>query len=333
MTASAPGRTPTRRGSRRTSWWSTPGPSSSCAARREGFDLGLYARRSLARRCSSATPRSCSTLTGEGPHLLRRAVRDAVPAGALRPGLRAGVRRRDGELRLRHVERRVHLPRRARRTPSASCAPWCCSTRWRTCGSATSSPCAGGTTCGSTSRSPSGPAAGRPIGSTEFTDMWAGHAGRREAGRLRRGRRGRPRTPSARSSPTSRPPQASFDDITYPKGAAVLQPARRLRRRGRASSPACGSYFRTHAWGNTTLARPDRRARRRQRTRPRPAGVAGWLETSGTDRLTLEADQGVLTLVATPPEGRGAAATPAADRCLRRSRLTSSPWWRASRSR
>ena len=44
----APGRTPTPRRCRRTSWWSTPDPSSSCAARRAGFDLGLYARRSLA---------------------------------------------------------------------------------------------------------------------------------------------------------------------------------------------------------------------------------------------------------------------------------------------
>lgn len=35
-----------------------------------------------------------------------------------------------------------------RRPPSGSCSPRCCCTRWRTCGSATSSPCAGGTTCG-----------------------------------------------------------------------------------------------------------------------------------------------------------------------------------------
>ena len=38
----------TRRRCRRTSRWSTPGRSSSCAARRDGYDLGLYARRSLA---------------------------------------------------------------------------------------------------------------------------------------------------------------------------------------------------------------------------------------------------------------------------------------------
>ena len=35
-----------------------------------------------------------------------------------------------------------------------------------------------------------------------------------------------------------------------------------------------------------------------------PDWVEGWLETSGTDRLTLERQDGGLTLVATPPDGR-----------------------------
>ena len=42
--------------------------------------------------------------------VLRRTVRDALPAGALRPGVRAGHGRRDGELGLRHLHRRGAAP-------------------------------------------------------------------------------------------------------------------------------------------------------------------------------------------------------------------------------
>ena len=72
-----------------------------------------------------------------GAGVLRRAVRPAVPAGALRPGVRAEHGRRHGELGLRHLERHRALPQRARRTASGPGGPPCCCTRWRTCGSAT----------------------------------------------------------------------------------------------------------------------------------------------------------------------------------------------------
>ena len=48
-----------------------------------------------------------------GPRLLRRAVRHALPAAHLRPGVPARVRRGDGELRVRHLGRRHPAPPRA----------------------------------------------------------------------------------------------------------------------------------------------------------------------------------------------------------------------------
>ena len=159
-----------------------------------------------------------------GPGVLRRALRDAVPAAQVRPGVPAGVRRRDGELRLRHVVRRLPAPRRRRPRPSASAGAACCCTRWRTCGSATSSRCAGGTTSGSTRRSRSSPATGRPRGPPTLHRR----VGRRTSPSEKLdGLPRRPgtdhRTRSASRSATSPRPPSSFDAITYPKGASVLQ--------------------------------------------------------------------------------------------------------------
>ena len=76
-----------------------------------------------------------------------------------------------------------------------------------------------------------------------------------------------PPTRSARSSPTSRPPQASFDDITYPKGAAVLKQL--VAYVGEDAFVAgLRSYFRSPRLGKHHARRPDRRARHRQRPRP-----------------------------------------------------------------
>ena len=169
------------------------------------------------------------TLTAQGLAFFGERVRDAVPAAQVRPGVRARVRRRDGELRLRHVVRRRSC---AGTTPTAgragAAAPRCCCTRWRTCGSATSSRCAGGTTSGSTRRSPSSPATGRPSGATEFTDAWAELPRRREARRLPRRpgpdpppdpparprRRGAPRR-SSTPSPTPRAPRCCKQLMPY----------------------------------------------------------------------------------------------------------------------
>ena len=63
------------------------------------------------------------------------------------------------------------------------------------------------------------------------------------------------------------------------------------------------SYFRKHAWGNTTL--DDLITEIASASgRDLSGWVEGWLETSGTTASTLERQEGGLTLVATPPDGR-----------------------------
>jgi aminopeptidase N len=97
--------------------------------------------------------------------------------------------------------------------------------------------------------------------------------------------------------------EATFDDITYPKGAAVLRQL--VAYVGEAAFVSgLQSYFRKHAWGNTTLE--DLVADLEEASgRDLSGWVKGWLETSGTDRFTLELGDGGATLVTTPPEGRG----------------------------
>ncbi len=96
---------------------------------------------------------------------------------------------------------------------------------------------------------------------------------------------------------------ASFDDITYPKGAAVL--SQLVAYVGEEAFVAgLRAYFRKHAWGNTTL--DDLLADVADASgRDLSAWAKGWLETAGTDRLTLEVHDDGLTLVTTPPDGRG----------------------------
>ena len=137
---------------------------------------------------------------------------------------------------------------------------------------------------------------------TEFTDAWAGMlAGDKQDAY------------AADAGPTTHPirqelvdvatAEASFDDITYPKGAAVLKQL--VAYVGEDAFVAgLQSYFRRYAWGNTTL--DDLVAELTEASgRDLTAWVKGWLETSGTDRLTLELEDGDLTLVTTPSEGRG----------------------------
>ena len=139
------------------------------AADRAAGDLLRHAdRRAVPRACGPSTTasrwRSTAGVAGRAPRQGRRrdlrdhprvprpvprAVRRALPVRQVRPGVRARVqRRRDGEPGPGHVPRRATCSARRSPTPSASCGPRPSRTRWRTCGSATWSPCAGGTTCG-----------------------------------------------------------------------------------------------------------------------------------------------------------------------------------------
>jgi aminopeptidase N len=149
------------------------------------------------------------------------------------------------------------------------------------------------------------------VACTEFTDIWASMLATEKQDAY-----------AADAAPTRHPIRqelvdvataaASFDDITHPKGAAVLKQL--VAFVGEDSFvTALRSYFRKHAWGNTTLG--DLIAEVAEASgRDLSGWVEGWLETSGTDRLVLERGDGTLTLVATAPGGPGPAAAPPADR-------------------
>src|SRR6185369_2954688 len=79
---------------------------------------------------------------------------------------------------------------------------------------------------------------------------------------------------------------ASFDGITYPKGASALKQLFAL-----VGEPACvaglRSYFAHHAWGNTTLTDLMRELEQAS-GRDLAAWTKGWLDTAGTDRLSVD---------------------------------------------
>jgi aminopeptidase N len=139
------------------------------------------------------------------------------------------------------------------------------------------------------------------VSSTEFTHMWAAMLATDKQDAY-----------AADSAPTTHPIRqrvvdvaaaaASFDNITYPKGAAVLKQLVAFVGEDTFLS-GLRSYFRKHAWGNTTLGDLITEIAAAS-GRDLSGWVEGWLETSGTDRLTLERREGGLTLVATPPDGR-----------------------------
>ena len=95
---------------------------------------------------------------------------------------------------------------------------------------------------------------------------------------------------------------ASFDGITYPKGASVLKQLFAF-----VGEDACVAglrgYFAKHAWGNTRLA--DLMSELELASGRDLAGWAeGWLDTAGTDRLSLEVSSaGGTVLRAIGPDG------------------------------
>ncbi|WP_019071621.1 aminopeptidase N [Streptomyces hokutonensis] len=87
-----------------------------------------------------------------------------------------------------------------------------------------------------------------------------------------------------------------FDNITYPKGASVLQQLKTYvgEENFRAGMAA---YFAQHAWGNTTL-QDLIDSLSEASGRDLDTWRTAWLGTAGTDRFTLERDGDTLTLVA-----------------------------------
>ena len=96
-----------------------------------------------------------------------------------------------------------------------------CCTRWRTCGSATWSPCGGGTTCGSTSLSPPSPRCCAKRGH-RIHRAWTTFANVEKSWAYRQDQL--PSThPVAADIPDLAAVEVNFDGITYAKGASVLK--------------------------------------------------------------------------------------------------------------
>ncbi len=136
---------------------------------------------------------------------------------------------------------------------------------------------------------------------TSYTDAWASHlAGEKLTAYV------------ADQGPVSHPIRVPirdvaeaasiFDAITYPKGASVLHQL--MTYVGEADFVAgMTGYFARHAWGNTTL-QDLMDALATAGGRDLDVWRAGWLETAGTDRLTLEQGADGAVLVAEGPGGR-----------------------------
>jgi aminopeptidase N len=135
---------------------------------------------------------------------------------------------------------------------------------------------------------------------TRYTDAWAGHLA---SGKLA--------AYLADQGPTSHPirqpihdvaeAESIFDSITYPKGASVLQQLMTYVGEDNFTT-GMAAYFARHAWGTTTL-QDLIDALASASGRDLDTWRAGWLDTAGTDRLTLERDQDGYVLVARGPAG------------------------------
>ncbi|XUL93638.1 aminopeptidase N [Streptomyces galilaeus] len=87
-----------------------------------------------------------------------------------------------------------------------------------------------------------------------------------------------------------------FDNITYPKGASVLQQLKTYVGEEHFRT-GMAAYFARHTWGNTTL-QDLIDSLSEASGRDLDTWRTAWLATAGTDRFTLERDGDTLTLVA-----------------------------------
>lgn len=139
------------------------------------------------------------------------------------------------------------------------------------------------------------------VSATSYKDAWAAHLAieKLKAYLVDQG----PTThPIRQPVPDVAAGAATFDAITYPKGASVL--LQLMTYVGEAAfSRGLTKYFAKHAWGNATLE--DLIAALAEQTdRDLDQWSAGWLDTAGTDRLTLAQDGDGFVLVASGPEGK-----------------------------
>lgn len=138
------------------------------------------------------------------------------------------------------------------------------------------------------------------VRATSYTDAWTAHlAGEKLKAYLVD--QGPTTHPIRQPVPDVAAAMATFDAITYPKGASVLQQL--MTYIGEAEfSAGLTNYFAKHAWRNTTL-QDLIEALAETSGRDLDEWRAGWLETAGTDRLTLEHDGDTSVLVAEGPGG------------------------------
>jgi aminopeptidase N len=139
------------------------------------------------------------------------------------------------------------------------------------------------------------------VRATSYRDAWAGHLadGKLEAYLADQGPISHPIRQPIRDVAEA---ASIFDAITYPKGASVLQQL--MTYVGEANfSAGMSAYFARHAWGNTTL-QDLIDALAATSGRDLDAWRAAWLDTAGTDRLILEQDEDGLVLVADGPGGQ-----------------------------
>jgi len=136
---------------------------------------------------------------------------------------------------------------------------------------------------------------------TQYTDAWASFlAGRKLAGY------------GADMAPTTHPIRqpvrnvaeaaATFDAITYPKGASVLKQLAAYVGED-AFVSGLRTYFGRHAWGNAILEDLVGEIERAS-GRDLAEWTRGWIDTAGTDRLVLESTgSNVMSIRATGPNG------------------------------
>jgi aminopeptidase N len=134
------------------------------------------------------------------------------------------------------------------------------------------------------------------VAATEYADIWASFlAGWKLGGYA--ADRAPSRHPIRQSAPDVATASAGFDNITYAKGASVLKQLVAFVGED-AFVTALRSYFGKHVWGNATL--DDLMGEIAAASgRDMSAWTRDWLETAGTDVLTL--DGGWLS--ATGPDG------------------------------
>ncbi|MCW2849457.1 MAG: pepN1 [Marmoricola sp.] len=137
------------------------------------------------------------------------------------------------------------------------------------------------------------------VRATSYADAWAGHlaSGKLTAYLADQGPASHPiRQPIHDVAQAA----ASFDAITYPKGASTL--AQLMHYLGEdVFITGMAAYFARYAWGNTTLQDlVDELAA--ASGRDLDAWRTAWLETAGVDLFRLEGEDGGFTLVATPPD-------------------------------